>query len=87
MRRLCAADQPRRASADTEFRDRLRRGFAQTGIVRQAEVIVGGKIDEPFADDFHFGALRAPDLAQFSVQRSCPERLQLLLEKIVHWIR
>jgi len=42
-------------------------GFAQSGIVRQTEIIIGGKINQPFADKIDNWALGAADFAKMSI--------------------
>ena len=67
MRGLRSADQARRARADAKFADSGNRRFAQSGIVRQAEIIIGGKINQPFADKIDNWALGAADFAKMSI--------------------
>ena len=84
MRRLCSAQQTRRARADTEFRDRSGRGIAQERIVREPEIIIRRKVNQLIADEIDLRALRRTELAQFSMKRLRAQRLQLLVKKFAH---
>src|ERR1700736_2002761 len=59
MWRLRSANQSRRARAYTKFRNRFRCWLAQLRIIRQSEIVVRGKVDQPFAVKIDSRSLRA----------------------------
>ena len=67
MRRVRPTNQSGRARTDTKFRDRFRCCLTQMRVIREAEVIVRGKVDQLFAVNIDHRSLRTADLAEMSI--------------------
>ena len=68
QRRERTADEPRRAGTGTKFFHSANGGGFQRGMIGEAEVIVGGKIQERLAAEFDANPLRGIHAAQFAEQ-------------------
>ena len=82
-----SANQPRSARACAEFFNRLNRGFFEQGVIGEAEIIVGRKIEERFAVDFDARRLRGIDAAQFAKEIFRAKRVEPPLKFDVKFCR
>ena len=86
MRGERAANQPRGAGAGPIFFHGAGGGGFERRVIGQAEVIVGGKIEEGLAVDLDAGGLRGVHAAQFAVQALLPQinqaRRQVLIKRL-----